>query len=613
MDANAHKELIRATKRLRTLLGKARTSSVLRFCLSYNVRRARDEDFSGGLVSPARQQAFLVALLLATPEPDTPIDFEESDWEKCVELLDSIFRAYSAVMWPSPEELGDLSPEWLGAREVAGQALLHFHNTDLLATIPQVRDRIQAYLTPFDSVLRSGWGFSATEALTVCDWIASSWEDHEDELASAFEKERSHRLKLIADWEAQELTLDEFREHVGDTDYRAEVEVLFGLLDSIVTLTRSAIVERFGEVGSAFWEEFTLSRGSVDITYLTEANPFDTHPLVLLDDETAMGISLNSLYLGLLAAGELALEASDAAVSYRRARDKTLEAQVRATVEDLLGPEAEYYSEVYESADRQDEHDLVVITEGSVIVFESKASPPKEPFRDPEKGFVRLKRAFGSDRGIQKGYEQADRIRQRLAEGAVVQLYDRKGNEILRLQPDEISHAFAVCVTRDDFGPIAVDLALLLERPSTDHPYPWAVDVLSLQAIAEAWQYLALGPGEFIRFLTERRQLHGRTICWDELDVVGFFLKHGGLHWLIDSVADKMHITPYYSDLFDQIHSAASGAGPAVELEITEPFMGDVREMLGEMLSELASAKRNDPCPCGSGKKFKKCHGKAGG
>ena len=30
------------------------------------------------------------------------------------------------------------------------------------------------------------------------------------------------------------------------------------------------------------------------------------------------------------------------------------------------------------------------------------------------------------------------------------------------------------------------------------------------------------------------------------------------------------------------------------------------------MSQEMQSVGRNDPCPCGSGKKFKKCHGAAG-
>ncbi|HOU14600.1 MAG TPA: SEC-C metal-binding domain-containing protein [Anaerolineae bacterium] len=30
-----------------------------------------------------------------------------------------------------------------------------------------------------------------------------------------------------------------------------------------------------------------------------------------------------------------------------------------------------------------------------------------------------------------------------------------------------------------------------------------------------------------------------------------------------------------------------------------------------ELAARFAQARRNDPCPCGSGKKFKHCHGRA--
>ena len=36
---------------------------------------------------------------------------------------------------------------------------------------------------------------------------------------------------------------------------------------------------------------------------------------------------------------------------------------------------------------------------------------------------------------------------------------------------------------------------------------------------------------------------------------------------------------------------------------------GDAAEIMGLLAAEARSSGRNDPCPCGSGKKFKNCHG----
>ena len=50
---------------------------------------------------------------------------------------------------------------------------------------------------------------------------------------------------------------------------------------------------------------------------------------------------------------------------------------------------------------------------------------------------------------------------------------------------------------------------------------------------------------------------------------------------------------------------------PVIEIHNSGPMIGNVSTNLAS--SSAGSAKkevgRNDPCPCGSGKKYKKCHG----
>jgi preprotein translocase subunit SecA len=45
--------------------------------------------------------------------------------------------------------------------------------------------------------------------------------------------------------------------------------------------------------------------------------------------------------------------------------------------------------------------------------------------------------------------------------------------------------------------------------------------------------------------------------------------------------------------------TAAPGGQPAQPVQPTTPFVRDTRKV-----------GRNEPCPCGSGKKYKQCHGK---
>ncbi len=72
------------------------------------------------------------------------------------------------------------------------------------------------------------------------------------------------------------------------------------------------------------------------------------------------------------------------------------------------------------------------------------------------------------------------------------------------------------------------------------------------------------------------------------------------------------------------VHEAPAGYGVAENLAATAgadqgKAVGDTQETAGETQGEAAAVKtivreapkvgRNDPCPCGSGKKYKKCHG----
>ncbi len=381
-------------------------------------------------------------------------------------------------------------------------------------------------------------------------------------------------------------------------------------MDALGSVRKDDLVQRLGDAGAAFWDVFSISRGGVELTYLTEANPVDTHPLVLVDTSTAFFTSINGLYEAVLIGGEAVLESSDRRAAYYRARDKTLERQARDALADILGADTRVFTSVFETADCTYDHDVVLLSDGDLFVAEAKASPPREPFRNMNKGFVRVQRAFRSDSGIQSAFDQGDRLRSQLAAGQAVTLFDASGAPLTTLTSSSVREVFTICVTRDDFGPLASDLSLLLDRSDPSSPFPWAVPILSLQSMAMGWNYLGLDGSAFAAFLRSRRPLHGKVLAWDELDVVGFFIKHGGLHWLTDGKADIVQLNSHYADVFDQINAAVHLSGPRVTVEVTAPVLGDMRTMLGEALAQLAAAGPNDPCPCGSGKKVKKCHGK---
>jgi hypothetical protein len=133
-----------------------------------------------------------------------------------------------------------------------------------------------------------------------------------------------------------------------------------------------------------------------------------------------------------------------------------------------------------------------------------------------------------------------------------VPLYDARGHEVGRLSPDQSKLPVGICVTRDNFGALATNLALLLEK-DVGASYPWVVNIIDLGNLAEAWSYLGWGPAELRKYLEQRVLLHGKVFSDDELDYAGFFIRHGSFDSAINASAELLQLNPEYSSVFDDI------------------------------------------------------------
>jgi preprotein translocase subunit SecA len=56
---------------------------------------------------------------------------------------------------------------------------------------------------------------------------------------------------------------------------------------------------------------------------------------------------------------------------------------------------------------------------------------------------------------------------------------------------------------------------------------------------------------------------------------------------------------------------AARSSQPAVQAPTPTPARTGGDDVIKTVRREEPKVGRNDPCPCGSGKKYKKCHGQA--
>ena len=568
------------------------------------------------LHSPARQQAFLLGLLLATEEPVNPVPLSKAKWERCIHLLNEAFETYAGLFMP--EHPGHQSDEWWRTREVAGPVFLHHFSTGLIASVEQICDRIRAYCVPFDAELVRATGLSASDALAIMNFIIDELKQSLDVMAQLGLKQDEERKRFFSTGDYRRRDDPDFPEF-----YRTHYPILYNFqlnLMRVGLVARAKIEAAFPAQAAAFWEFYAVKRGQGPaLQYPTEESIFDTKPLLLLNEADVSIPSTNSLFESVLRSCEKALAESPVRRQFFKRRDKVLEQEGEKQFRRLAGPLAQLVSSVFENPKAHYEHDLLVIVGSTVLVVEAKASPPVEPSRMPERAFERLRQSFRKDTGIQKGFEQAARLQRRLAAGELVPLYSRTGELIVTLDPQQHTECFCICLTRDNFGHLATDLSLLLEKAPTE-PYPWAVNILDLEALANAWDYLGWDFPKLCDYLRQRQQVQGRMVGSDELEFAGAFIRHGNLTFGLDARVDLMPLDPHYSDFFDELYIHLRNGGPAPSRQFTKPVLTDVRESLRtgqpvfrkaeDLAGPAKSPGRNDPCPCNSGLKWKKCHGR---
>ena len=432
--------LKRNMERIRTVVRDCSTESVVGYCML----KQQNGFPSSELSSPAKQIRLVLGIMLESEEPSDPKEFTGQEWYEIVEPLEALSSAYMQLYLPNGEATTNQSEEWSTIHQVAMTAFLDYHQKGLLASVEQVSDRIRSYLCPFDDQLSSALGISASEAQKIALYIGGQFQEQMD------------RVGQLAPTQSP------------------LAEPSIELVEAVNRLGRTKLadlVEQYGETGKIFWDLFAVRRGEgPPISYPTERSIVERRPWVSLPNGEVMLFNFNILLSAVLLRGEETLANSDIREQYFRNRDKTLEEQSTTVLRRILGPESRVYRNVFETPDSQYEHDLVILTTDICLFVEGKASPMDEPFRDPERAFVRLQRRFRSESGIQKAYDQSLRLYKLLQAGELT-LYDGKGAEILRLPSSHLDNAFCVCVTRDSFGPLATFLSPLLSR-GVDEPLP---------------------------------------------------------------------------------------------------------------------------------------------
>jgi hypothetical protein len=597
-----------AVAKLQALLLRAPTEAIVAYASATLVSIDTIKKANAfGLGSPYRQAYFLLGLLSASQEPVEPRDLTPSEYADLPRLLDAAFSAYTEDIFLHARDGRPLTADEERDIEIAGPEFIKHHMTGRLAVFEQIEERIRGVFSPLDQKMRAIVGFTALEAIEIMQWIVA-------EVVRRLDEHGQFNDELHAAWKEWQTTarsatsLAELESGPAFERARAAAQGVQETLRTMNAFSRSDLRARFGASGDAFLARFVSRRGdNPGYCSVTDRNPVRYAPLFAIDDEHVVMPLGNAFYEGVYDA-LVAVGARAIGEPFFKARSRYVECQLVDLVRKLFPSSATVLHNCYETADLHHEHDVVVLHDRSLYIFEAKGTPPIEPPTNIRIAAMRLRQAFADkDRGIQKGFGQSRHLLDRLADDGEIVLYGANRLPVLRISPQDVDESFAIVVTADDFGLLAVDLSILLEK-NADCPYPWVVNLFDFETLIDAFHARAWGETEFRRFLAERALLHGRVVEADELAVAGAFVTYGSFRHFKLKPNEKYMFKG--ADVFDDLYLAKHG-GPRVTFDqakrpVITDFRAEVEKAVRHRTAEhRGKVGRNERCLCGSTLKYK--------
>lgn len=551
MNAELHQELSGKIKSLKEITAQLSLQSLVNFVCSsqsdFNFKKSRD------LTSPFRQGSYLLGLMMSQSEPDNPILLDEDLHKNICDLLNDIFNYY-AFSYFFIDKKDEIKVRQTG---VVMSAFIHYFFTGKNFNSSQIKDWILFWFDDFSADLSDRAGFSIEDILKFGGVMESSIKESFDIKKSDYEELDKIRRNFI---EACENDISKFQEEIerirSNSDYMERVSCFFNGLDGTYAIDKNIIINKLGfEVFDKLISVFGMQRGQgEEIFYITDRNPV-SYKSIIMDGDFIYFLANNSFYESAITyLEEFFYKKHPNSQKNTQKRDKKLEVKVVEVFKKIITNEALFIESAFENKNSTNEHDLVIVDGKTILIVEAKASPPKEPMRDIEKAFPRIRDHFKSASGLQKAYEQAVFLRNRVFNEKKVDLYDRKGNFVYQISSDDIEDVFCICVTRDDFGALGCNLEYLLDK-ANDSDYPWVIDVANLECMIQGFIHLGKTNSDLYDYIKDRVKLHGKIISMDELEYAGAFLKYeGGLKGFVEAKADFIQLDIEESDIFDDIY-----------------------------------------------------------
>jgi hypothetical protein len=602
---STHEDLLGWIASLEERLSRLGTLSVAGMLSSVWMRGVDHLHDEWGLTSPLRQTFYLLGLLMNSVEPVQPDTFSDNDLRETCLLLANIYDYYAWQYFSRPPESDPGFPDWVKQTELAMPVFLdYFNRPRIMGTHEQVCDKIQNYFAPFDIELSQLIGISASDALTILRWVGAELQRTLDQLSTSITEVERVRQEFVKVAESDGF---DAATALMQSEPVLEITARFAAgLQSLFVVSKANLSSRFGEAqAEAFWRLAVSVRGAKPkLKYPTDRNTAEVKALFEHAPGQAVCPIINSVATGIIVSLEDSLRESRYAAKFYRHRDLTLEDEAHRELLMLFKTKPTVYRSAFEQPTSQFEHDLIIADGDTVLVVECKASRVREPLRDVSKTYERMRDSFRGDNGIQKAFDQGNRIRKRLLAGEDIDLYSKAGEPLGTVRGSSISRCFIICVTAEAWGFMATDLSYFLEKQTTD-PFPWCVNILDLSLFVEAIGIRGWGAREFYRFLEQRATLHGTVKSEDELTFAGAFLQNGCLPF--DCTESTMlYVCHDFARIFDEI-SMSKHTGEPVMFKPGGTQI-DVRRAIsipGATFPLKWHPERR--CFCNSGRKYKNC------
>ena len=573
MKNNSYNELESKIDNLKEIISKVNTIDIL-LAINHETLIVRENyQERVGLTSPFSQFQYLYGLAVSTEKIPDIVPLNDEIWREIKKLLNQIFFEYANLFFPKERKsIENINMKLLEEREISMSAFIEYFNNFMLCYVEQIVDRIKRWFKKYDNLIKIETNCSVDDFLDFYGFIVNSTQKKWKLLY----KQRGNIDEIYRELN-EKLYLSEFDCFLKTITLYRNLERLEREFDKLCEIIICKIKKRFGEEKTiAFLNLFTISENNQNFRYYTEENPVSTHPIFKINNQSLLNLNnrflMNAIYILL----NNILEKSTEKGKFFKTRSIESENKTLSIFKDLFKDRADYFQNIFEEQNKQFEHDILINFEKIIFIIEVKSGTKREPFRDPKKAFKRINDDFNRENGIQKAFEQALHLKNRILNNKKTILFDKRGNVATEILRDSIDEIYIICVTRESFGFIATNLSLLLAKPD-EEKYPWCVNLFDLENIIDGFCYKKLKPEDFIYYLKKRSELHKVIYAIDELDIAGYFLCYGDFKDIESKRANRIYLSPTYCDIFDKIYYEKKGLNYSFEVD-EKPSYIDIKK-----------------------------------